>query len=200
MSIAQASEHLSESKNTWKTPAMSWVLTALLLSVATLVGSLWLSLGMGLKACPLCFYQRTFVMAVIGVLAIGLFAGSQHRHLLPFLALPLAAGGVSVALFHVYLETTGKLECPYGLWDIGTAPQQSLAAQALVMLVLLLAVWRLGVAGDVSRKMGIVCAVVLGAIFAWAAIASTPPPPPVPNKPYEQSPDTCRPPFRPAKV
>jgi disulfide bond formation protein DsbB len=29
---------------------------------------------MGLKACPLCFYQRTFLMGLVAVLGMGLLA------------------------------------------------------------------------------------------------------------------------------
>ena len=38
---------------------------------ASVAGSLYLSLGLGLIACPLCFYQRTFAFAVLGVLILG---------------------------------------------------------------------------------------------------------------------------------
>src|SRR5436309_14988321 len=86
---------------------------ALLVSAVAVAGSLWLSLGMGLIACPLCFYQRTFAMSAFGVLAVGLL-GSERRGLLCLLALPLAVGGLAVAGWHVSLEVRGKLECPGG--------------------------------------------------------------------------------------
>src|SRR5262245_66543427 len=108
------------------------VYSSLLVAVVALAGSLWLSVGMKLKACPLCFYQRTFVMGVVAVLLVGLLAGVRPASVLSLLALPLAAGGVGVAGFHVYLEQTGKLECPDGILGLGTAPQQGLAAQALL--------------------------------------------------------------------
>src|SRR5436309_3284658 len=118
-------------------PGSSLTWFALLVALVALAGSLWLSLGMHLKACPLCFYQRTFVMGVVGVLVMGLLTGARHSGYVSLLALPLAAGGVAVAGFHEYLEATGKLECPKGIADLGTAPQQSLAAFALLFLVLL---------------------------------------------------------------
>ena len=37
----------------------------LLVALLAVTGSLWLSIGMKLKACPLCFYQRTFVMGAV---------------------------------------------------------------------------------------------------------------------------------------
>jgi hypothetical protein len=172
------------------------VLAPLLVALAALAGSLWLSIGMKLKACPLCFYQRTFVMGVVAVLGIGLLTGRHHRAVLNLLALPLVVGAFGVAVFHEYLEQTGKLECPAGVMGLGTAPQQSLAV--LVVLLVLVAV---GVVR--SRKLGELhpatagAAVVLGLLLAGGAIASSPPMPPAPTQPYTTPLDICRPPFHP---
>src|SRR5206468_4902178 len=91
---------------------LSLVWPPLLVALVALAGSLWLSVGMNLKACPLCFYQRTFVMGVVAVLGVGVLTGQRHRGVLNLLALPLAVGGVGVAVFHEFLELTYKLECP----------------------------------------------------------------------------------------
>src|ERR687886_605295 len=112
--------------------ASPWLWAALAVALAGLAGSLFLSLGMGLKACPLCFYQRAFMMSLVAVLGMGLLAGAARPGRLALLALPLATAGLGVALFHVSLEVRGKLECPRGVLGLGTAPQQSLAAFALV--------------------------------------------------------------------
>src|SRR5260370_8662109 len=67
--------HMSPEKpvlSTARTSTSGWVWAALLVALIALAGSLWLSMGMGLKACPLCFYQRTFVMAPVAVLVFGL--------------------------------------------------------------------------------------------------------------------------------
>jgi hypothetical protein len=40
---------------------VTWL--ALVAALVVSAGSLWLSLGMNLVACPLCFYQRTFASA-----------------------------------------------------------------------------------------------------------------------------------------
>src|SRR3954471_1187479 len=85
---------------------------ALVVALAGLAGSLYLSLAMGLRACPLCFYQRTFVMSVGAVLALGLLGAAARPGRLALLALPLAIAGLTVALFHVSLELRHKLECP----------------------------------------------------------------------------------------
>src|SRR6516165_10141324 len=80
------------------------ILLAFLLSAATLGGSLYFSWGMQLKACPLCFYQRTFAMSLVAVLFMGLLSGMARSARIGLLALPLAAGGLGVALNHVWLE------------------------------------------------------------------------------------------------
>src|SRR5262245_49152775 len=97
-------------------PALTWL--AFLVSIVTVAGSLHLSLGLGLVACPLCFYQRAFAMATCTVLAVGLLTGMGRVVPLSLLALPLAVAGLSVSVFHVYLESTGKLECPKGIESI----------------------------------------------------------------------------------
>jgi hypothetical protein len=165
-------------------------------AVVALLGSLWLSVGMGLKACPLCFYQRTFVMGVVAVLGVGLLTGPQYRSVLNLLALPMVVGGVGVALFHVYLELTGKLECPRGIMGIGTAPQQSLAALAVLLVVVVIGLARSGL-GAKARWPASVGALVLGLLLAVASIVSAPPMPPVPTKAYTTPLDMCRPPFHP---
>lgn len=151
-------------------------LLALGAALVALAGSLWLSLGMELKACPLCLYQRTFVMGVVAVLTVGLVAGVRPGSALSLLALPLAVGGVAVAGYHVYLEGVGKLECPRGVFEVGSAPQQGLAAQAVVLLLLAFdAARNRGGAMVVARLAGVV---VLGALLAGACVASAPPPVP----------------------
>jgi disulfide bond formation protein DsbB len=169
------------------------VLSPLVIAVLALIGSLWLSVGMGLKACPLCLYQRTFVMGVVAVLGIGVLTGPGHRSVLNFLALPLAVAGFGVAAFHVFLELTGKLECPGGVMAIGTAPQQSLAVQTVILILV-----SIGVARSKSCcTPSSVGAVLLGVLLAGSSVVSAPPMPPVPTKAYEQPLDMCRPSYHP---
>jgi disulfide bond formation protein DsbB len=151
-------------------------------------------MGLGLKACPLCFYQRTFVMGVVAVLGIGLLTGERHRAVLNLLALPLVVAGVGVAAFHVFLELTGKLECPSGIMGVGTAPQQSLAVLTVLIAVVLVGVVWSRSAG-VSFWPPLAGAVVLGLLLAWGSVVSSPPMPPTPTKAYETPLDMCRPPF-----
>ena len=173
-----------------------WAWAALAVAVAGLTGSLFLSLGMGLKACPLCFYQRTFMMSLVAVLGMGLLTGAGRSARQGVLALPLAAAGLGVALFHVWLEVTSKLECPSGLLGLGSAPQQSLAMFVLVFALLLVDVLR-GSQLDTSTWVALIAAVVLGALLAVGSIIANPPPPAPPTSPYAKPADVCRPPFHP---
>lgn len=162
-------------------------------------GSLYLSLGMGLKACPLCFYQRTFVMAALAVLLVARFVEPSRPGLACLLALPLAVGGLGVAAFHEWLVLTGILECPQALLGLGTAPSQSLAVLAL--LTLACAAGSFAGRKESARQAApaSIGAVLLGLALAWGCIASSPPLPPAPTKPYDattQPLDMCRPPFR----
>jgi disulfide bond formation protein DsbB len=163
------------------------------IAALALIGSLWLSVGMGLKACPLCLYQRTFVMGVVAVLGIGVLTGPGHRNVLNLLALPLAVAGFGVAAFHVFLELTSKLECPGGVMAVGTAPQQSLAVQTVILILVSVGVARSSHACLPSS----VGAVLLGFLLAGSSVVSAPPMPPVPTKAYEQPLDMCRPPYHP---
>lgn len=168
----------------------TWTSLALLAAVMGTGGSLYLSMGMGLQACPLCFYQRTFLMGVVGVLAVGL-AGTRHvgPSLFSLLSLPMAIGGLGVALVHNNLEYTGKLECPKGVLGLGTAPQQSLALFVLVTGLLLVDVLRLQ--GKRPPMAASMIAIILGFVFTFGCVASSPKPP----KPdYDLPLLTCRPP------
>jgi disulfide bond formation protein DsbB len=173
---------------------LTWI--AFAASLLVLGGSLWLSIGMGLKACPLCFYQRTFVMGIVAVYAIGFVLRIAPASLLSALSLPMSAAAVAVAGFHVGLEVSGTLECPRGIFGLGTAPQQSLAGLAIVFVLL---------AADVVRGRGalraaagsILASAVIGAALGYASVASAPPIPGPPAAPYSADPEICRPPYRP---
>jgi hypothetical protein len=165
-------------------------------ALAGLTGSLSLSWGLALKACPLCFYQRTFMMSLVAVLAVGLFAGGVRPGRLGLLALPLAVAGLGVALFHVWLEVAGKLECPQGLLGLGTAPLQSLVVFVVLTALLIVDVLR-GGAVQPGTWAALAGGVVLGGLLAVASSTSNPPMPPAPTKPYDAGRiEMCRPPFK----
>jgi hypothetical protein len=195
MSTSTATGHeLSRPSPSPSATPLSLVCPPLLVALLALAGSLWLSVGMGLKACPLCFYQRTFVMGVVAVLGVGVLTGQRHRGVLNLLALPLTVAGVGVAVFHEYLELTGKLECPAGVMGIGTSPQQSLTVLTVLLVLVAVGIVRSGNGGD-FHLLAAVAAVVLGLLLAWAAVVSAPPMPPAPTRAYETPLDICRPPF-----
>jgi disulfide bond formation protein DsbB len=196
MSVRVESDQESSQPSSPAIVPASLVWLSLLVALLATLGSLWLSVGMGLKACPLCFYQRTFAMSILGVLGIGVLTGTRHRNVLNVLSLPLAVGGFGVAAFHVYLELTGKLECPPGVMGIGTSPQQSLAVFLLLLVLVAFGVLRAGTFGEPRLAVSL-AALVLGLLFAVGAVISAPPMPGPPTKAYETPLEICRPPYQP---
>jgi disulfide bond formation protein DsbB len=166
--------------------ALGFAWFSVTVSAVAVAGSLWLSVGMNLKACPLCLYQRSFIIGAFAVVIMGRLASVRQSGLL---ALPLAVGAVTIAAWHCWLESTGKLECPKGILGYGSAPQQAAAAQVLVLVALLLE------ALASKRWIASVAAIVLGVGLGWGCIKSAPPMPPAPKQPYPSTPDVCRPPF-----
>lgn len=187
-----ATQGTGESSQAVGSGMLTWLACAVALTAS--VGSVYLSVGMDLKACPLCFYQRTFAFAAFGVLLVGLLTGAQRTGL-SLLTLPLAVGGLGVAVFHVYLEWNGSLECPQGLFYLGTTPQQSLAAFVVLTALLVLAILSEGAEKGALATV-LAGTMVLGAVFAAASVVSAPPLPPEPTKAYPaNSLDRCRRPF-----
>jgi len=154
-------------------------------------GSLYLSMGMGLAACPLCYYQRTFVMGAFAVLLVGSIGGAETKVSLPGLALPLALAGLWLGTWHVRLELAGKMECPAGIFAVGTAPQQALVAQALLVAFLLAGALRGELPGSGWLSAGV--SLILAVVLAVACVASAASPPKPPLKDYEVPPAMCRP-------
>ena len=181
---------------------MPFALLALLLSAGAVAGSFYLSLEMNLKACALCFYQRAFACGLVGVLATGVLAFRDQGAKLCKVALPLAIAGLGVAGFHVWLGWTAwprqdaawYLACPAGIEGIGTAPQQSFAAFALITVVLLIgALGEVGTSGRGGAALFVALAV--GAGGAYGSLAANPPmadPKPLPEKPLEICQPTTR--------
>jgi disulfide bond formation protein DsbB len=198
-SIHQGTEQETGAVSAASRTPLSWACAALAVSAIGLGGSLGLSLALKLKACPLCFYQRTFVMGVFAVLGVGLLADRTRAGFLCLLALPMTLGGLGVAAFHEYLVMTNTLECPNGLWGLGTAPAQSLGIFVVLTAVIGGGAW-VGRRGSASLALPTVAgAAVLGLLLAWASVASSPPLPASPSRPYDpvtQPLDICRPPFR----
>lgn len=162
------------------------------------VGSVWLSIGLGLKACPLCFYQRSFMMAVAVNLLMSLWLDGVRSTRSCFVAMPFAWAGLAVAAFHEYLVLTGKLECPPAMFGWGDGPAQSLGVFCVLTAVCLAGAFTNRGNSSMQGLPSILVASFIGVGMAWACIASAPPLPPTPAQPYDSSKqpfDMCRPPF-----
>jgi disulfide bond formation protein DsbB len=178
---------------------MFFAFLALLLSAGAAAGSLYMSLGMGLQPCALCFYQRAFAFGLVGVLATGILVFRDQGAKLCKVALPVAVAGLGVAGFHVWLGWTGwprdgatsYLACPMGIEGIGTAPQQSLVAFAVITLVLFIGgIGEVGASGRGGAAL--IGGLLLGAAGAVGSLVANPPmadPKPLPDKPLV----TCQP-------
>jgi disulfide bond formation protein DsbB len=173
-------------------PGLTWA--ALLAALGGIAGSLYLSLGMKLVPCPLCYYERSFIMGVAAVLLLGLLTRASRVAPLSLLALPLGAAGAGVAGFHVYLEKIGALECPAGVFGFGSAPQQSLAV-FVVLLILLVADSLKRGGGPVVRFIALLMALGLGGAIAYGCIVSAERPR-KPDQAYNLPPTKCRVPWR----
>ncbi len=163
--------------------AQTFERTGLGLATLMLLGSLYMSIGMGLKACPLCLYERSLVMAVVGVLGLGMVLRIGRPGTLSLLCFPLAFGGLALAGIHVYLDRSGVLDCPGGVLGIGHAPDQSLAGYVLLSGLLTIAALNGYFKTNKSYLHGLGAA-ALGLAFAVASVKSAPPLPP-PNPKYD---------------
>jgi disulfide bond formation protein DsbB len=146
-----------------------WTRLAFFASVVGVVGSLYLSLGMDLKACPLCFYQRAFIMAVSAVLGLGLFMPGVPAAALTPLALAPAMAGACVAGWHTYLVANGTLECPAGVTATLLAPHESLVVFAIVLALLIIDLFHQS--RYVMQGIG---AMLIGVVFCTTSIRATP--------------------------
>jgi Disulfide bond formation protein DsbB len=162
-----------------------WNLLALLLALIAVAGSLWSSLGMGLQACPLCYYQRSFVMGAAAILLLAQMTEFRGSAVVSVLAMPVAIAGLAIACYHVSRELAGKMECPAGLWGLGTVPKQSLAVQSVLVILLLIA----GI-----RRPVVVVGIVVGSLLAYACVQSVAPVAKPSPAEYEKPPVICRPP------
>lgn len=176
----------------------AWLAVALVVAAAGTFGSVYLSVGLGLKACPLCFYQRSFVMAALTMMLLGGFIERSRPGFVCLLSVPVVWAGMGVAVFHEDLVLTNVLECPPALLGFGTAPAQSLTMFVTLAVVVSAGAW---FGRHESPRQGacpLILAILLGTVLAWACVKSSPPLPPSPTAPYDpikQPLDTCRRPF-----
>ncbi|HMP01798.1 MAG TPA: disulfide bond formation protein B [Gemmatales bacterium] len=175
----------------------AWTLLILAWSGLGVAGSVWMSIGLKLKACPLCFYQRTFVMGVFAIYLMAWMASVSPSSASAQLALPLALAGFVVALFHESLVLRRVLECPRGFGGQGTAPFQSVLMFTGLLVLILGHGFGLGL--DQAAPLVLGTGLILGLVLGVLSIISSPPLPPVPTQPYAEPLTICRPPYVPAR-
>ena len=112
----------------------------------------------GYRSIPSAALSLAMLGTGIGGLAMGWLADRTQGTLYSLLCVPMAVGGLGVAAFHEYLVLSGKLECPLGLFGIGTAPAQSLALFSALTVVVVWGAWQ--------RMVWIAPAIVLGIVLA----------------------------------
>ncbi len=189
---------ISSKPSTQRRGTALWNVIALGAAAIAAAGSVYLSVGLGLKACPLCFYQRAFAVAALLVMAMQLWLDGLRSLRACLLVLPLALSGLGVAIFHVSLTQTGRLECPPALFGWRDGPAQSLAIFAALAIVCAAGAWSAHRAESPGGLAVVLAAIVLGAGATWACIASAPPLAPPPAQAYDpvkQPFDMCRPPY-----
>jgi hypothetical protein len=177
----------------------------ILLSAIGVGGCLYLSLGMGLVACPLCIYQRSFIMAVFAVALVGFLAASDRPGITSLLALPLAVAGLGVAGYHESLIMNGTIECPAGVFGIGSLPTQSFVLFLCLSVLAMVGAVKSGTeegeaAAPKPRPILAVVAIVVGVLLAVGSVVGAPPIP-VRKTPYDPAKDVfnnCRPVYKPA--
>lgn len=80
-----------------------WLAGGTLVAVVGTAGSLWFSLGLGLRPCELCWYQRILMYPLVVVLGV---ATLERRASVWRTALPLSVLGGSIAAYHSVLQVT----------------------------------------------------------------------------------------------
>lgn len=196
-SMSQSTAHHSQPHGSFRRTT-NWLTAATIVSAVGTSGSLFLSVGLGLKACPLCFYQRSFIMSALAVLALGRILERSRPGLICFLCVPLTWAGLGVAAFHEYLVLADILECPQGMIGLGTSPAQSFAIFIALAGAVTAGAWCGREETQRQNPSTLFSAVLLGFVFAAACVKSSPPLPPVPTAAYDpvkQPLDTCRRPF-----
>jgi disulfide bond formation protein DsbB len=116
-----------------------------LVSIVATAGSLYLSLGLGLIPCELCWYQRILMYPLILILGV---AALENRSRVYRTALPLSVLGAAIAAYHSWLQISGGSgTCSIGVGCATvqyrvlslTIPNLSLIAFVLISLALLVA-------------------------------------------------------------
>lgn len=82
-----------------------------LVALVATAGSLYLSVGMGLVPCELCWYQRTLMYPLVVVFGVALV---ERRPGVYRTVLPLSALGTGLAAYHSWLQVAAAGRCTFG--------------------------------------------------------------------------------------
>lgn len=115
-----------------------------LVALVATAGSLYLSLGLGLIPCELCWYQRILMYPLVAVLGVALVEGRETVYRT---AIPLALPGAGIASYHSYIQiypnasscTVGCSAVQYTVFGL-TIPNLSLIAFVTILLMMALVV------------------------------------------------------------
>jgi hypothetical protein len=143
--------------------AMLLNVVALAVALLALAGSFWLRAGLDSKVGALAYYQWSFMIAVASILLLAQLTELRASSVVSVLAMPVAMAGLALAVYHVERQLAGKLESPPGLFGFGSAPVQSLVAQAVLVIVLLIA----GI-----RRPVLAVGIALGILLGYACVQS----------------------------
>lgn len=143
---AEAAERASVETSEQSSMRLSLAAATIVAIVAT-AGSLYLSLGLGLIPCELCWYQRILMYPLVVVLGI---ATLENRMEVFRTALPLSVLGGGIAAYHSWLQISGSS----GTCSLGggcaavqyrflglTVPNLSLTAFVLISVAMLGIIW-----------------------------------------------------------
>jgi disulfide bond formation protein DsbB len=132
-------------------PRLPLILATVVAATAT-VGSLYLSLGLGLVPCELCWYQRILMYPLVVILGA---AAVERRASVWRSALPLSVPGAGLAAYHSSLQAT-TVSCGF-------------AGDCAAVL------WRAPVLGLTVPNLSFVAFVLVSGLVAAAAVTSAEP-------------------------
>ena len=120
-----------------------WLAAGTIIAAVATGGSLWLSFGLGLIPCELCWYQRVLMYPLVVILGV---ATIERRPLVYRTALPLSVGGVLLAAYHSWIQyasvptscSFGEISCGAVQYRIGglAVPNLSLIAFLMISAIL----------------------------------------------------------------
>ena len=80
-----------------------WLAFGTVVAAVATIGSLWFSLGLGLRPCELCWYQRILMYPLVVVLGV---ATVERRVTVYRTVVPLSVPGLLIAVYHSFLQAT----------------------------------------------------------------------------------------------